>query len=327
MDLEEGTTVMGTLLRVTARAPDSATARSAIEAGMRAVARVDSLMSTYKPDSEVSALGRAAGTGEWIPLSAETVEVLAAALDWARRSGGAFDPTVEPLMEAWGFRSDEPRRPDPAALARARALVGWEGVELDRSGGRARIQRPGGKLDFGAIAKGYALDRAVAAMRGSGALAGMVDLGGNVNVFGRPLSARERWVLGVRHPRATRTLMATVTLDSGSVSTSGDYEQLFEEGGVRYGHVMDPREGAPARGVVAVTAVAPDGMTADALSTLLFVLGPERGKAFLEREFPAGTVSALWARDPGGRELTSGDVVVAGAADRVRLELPPPPAR
>jgi thiamine biosynthesis lipoprotein len=327
VEVERGTTVMGTLLEVTARAPDSAAAQAAAQSGSEAVARVDSLMSNYRPDSELSLLGAAAGTGEWTPLSPETVEVLAASLEWARRSGGAFDPTVEPLMEAWSFRGGEPRRPADDALELAKRAVGWDAVELDSAGGRARLPRGGMKLDFGAIAKGYALDLAAAAMRRAGAVAGMIDLGGQTMVFGAPPPGRDRWVLGIRHPRATRTLMGTIAMDSGSVSTSGDYEQMFEEDGVRYGHVMDPRTGSPARGVVAVTVAGPDGMTADALSTVLFVLGPEEGRAFLDRELPGAPVSVVWVRDAGARELTVDDAVVIGGGPTVELELPPRPTR
>jgi thiamine biosynthesis lipoprotein len=324
VEVELVTQVMGTRLVVTARAPDSATAQRAAQSGSQVVARVDSLMSTYRADSEVSLLAAAAGGGDWISLSRETVEVLAASLDWARRSGGAFDPTVEPLMEAWGFRDTIQTRPSDDALALALRAVGWSKVELDSAGGRARLPVAGMKLDFGAIAKGYALDLAVAEMRAAGALGGMVDLGGQVNVFGTPLSGREAWLLGVRHPRATSTLMGTVAVDSGSISTSGDYEQMFEQDGIRYAHIMDPRTGTPARGMVAVTVAAPSGFTADALSTILFVLGPEEGHAFLDRELPGAPLTVVWVRDPGERELGADDVVSTGSYGRLDLELPRP---
>ncbi len=322
VEVEAASQVMGTFLDVRAWAADSSSAGSAAEAARRAVARVDSLMSTYRDDSEVSALARAAGTGRWTRLSPETLEVLTTALGWARRSGGAFDPTVGPLMTAWGFHGGEPSRPDSAALARAREAVGWQGVEVDTAGRRARLVRPGARLDFGAIAKGYALDRALAAMEAKGASAGYVDLGGNVSVFGPPPRGGDAWVLGVRHPRRPDELMATIRLARGSVATSGDYEQMFVEDGVRYAHIMDPRTGEPARGVVAVTVAAPDGVTADALSTLLYVLGPEEGRAFLDRELPGRGVSALWVRDTGGREVTAADVTVAPGAADVELALP-----
>lgn len=318
VELERATPVMGTLLRLRVDASDSALARRALAGASRAVFRVDSLMSTYKPTSELSALADSARAGAWVALSPETAEVLAASLDWAARSEGAFDPTVGPLMEAWGFHAGTPHLPAPDALARARQVVGWTRVEFDSARSRARLA-VGTKLDFGAIAKGYALDLALAAMRRSGATAGMADLGGNVSVFGAAPDPAG-WVLGIRDPRASEELMGTIAVDSGSVSTSGDYEQQFEVGGVRYGHIMNPPRGEPARGVVAVTVAAPTGIEADALSTLLYVLGSEEGAAFLRREH-LDDVTVVWVRDPGARALTADDVVVTGGG-RVRIELP-----
>lgn len=315
--------VMGTVLHVSAWAADQETAGTAAEAGRAAVFRVDSLMSNYKPDSEISRLNDVAGTGRWTPLSPWTIEVLNAALTWARRSQGAFDPTVGPLMKAWGFFQHEPGRPDPDALVQAEALVGWEGVTVDSTGARARLERSGMQLDFGALAKGFALDRALEAMREAGATSALADLGGNVSVFGTPPGADSLWVLGIRHPRTPGDLMGTVAVRSGSVATSGDYEQMFEDAGVRYSHIMDPTTGEPAQGVVAVTVAADDGMTADALSTLLFVLGPDRGRAFVERYVSDGRVTALWVEDAGDAPLDAGHVrIERGGGVRVHLDLP-----
>ncbi len=316
--------VMGTLLQLSAWASDSATAHAANDAGWQAVARVDSLMSHYRPDSEVSRLSQAAGNGAWADLSGWTVDVLAAALGWAERSGGAFDPTVGPLMDAWGFFEHEPARPDPSRAAAAAALVGYGKVELDETAGRARLAEAGMRIDFGALAKGYALDRALEAMAAAGAAAAMADLGGNVAVRGPGPGEGGAWRMGIRHPRRDGAIMGTLTLAGGAVATSGDYEQMFEADGVRYSHLMDPRRGEPARGVAAVTVAAPDGLTADALSTLLFVLGPDDGRAFLAREGLGDAVTAVWILDGGagaGDDLP-GEVVVHPAAD-VRVEIPP----
>jgi thiamine biosynthesis lipoprotein len=216
-------------------------------------------------------------------------------------------------MRAWGFFDHEPALPDPDALEAARSLVGWRDVTVDTAGARARLERPGMTLDFGALAKGYALDRALAAMRAAGAASGLADLGGNVAVFGpAPEGAETGWRLGVRHPRARGRLMGTVDVTQGSVATSGDYEQMFEASGVRYSHLMDPRTGRPVQGVVAVTVAATDGMTADALSTTLFVLGPEAGRELLRRHAPEA--SALWVRDAGAAELRRSHVVVAAGS-------------
>jgi thiamine biosynthesis lipoprotein len=321
--VERSVPVMGTVLRVVAHATADSVAEAAAEAGRSAVFRVDSLMSHYRPGSDVGRLTSAAGSGAWVSLSGETLEVLQSSLAWAERSGGAFDPTVGPLMRAWGFFDHEPARPTPERLAAVRPLVDWTAVAVEPAEGAARLEREGMSIDFGAIAKGYALDRAMDSMRAAGALAGMVDLGGNVSVFGPPPGGDSVWTVGIRHPRSEAELMGRVAVSAGSVATSGDYQQMFEEDGVRYSHLMDPRTGEPARGVVAVTVAAPGGARADALSTILFVLGPVEGRAFLDEHEP--DVAAVWLMDGGDGEL--GEVVVReGPAARVQMTLPRPPA-
>ncbi|RMH11494.1 MAG: FAD:protein FMN transferase [Gemmatimonadetes bacterium] len=307
--------VMGTMLSVTVRATDSTTARRAVEAARAAVFRVDTLMSTYRADSEVSHLNRTAGSGAWTPLDPWTEQVLRAALHWAGASDGAFDPTVGPLMEVWGFRGPQgPHRPERTELDEARARVDWRAVRLDTLRHAARLERPDMALDFGAIAKGFAVDRAVEAVRRAGAQAAMVDLGGNIGVWGPAPDGAAGWTLGVRHPRRGDDVLATLTLADGAVATSGDYEQSFVENGVRYSHLMDPRSGEPVRGVVAVTVAAPDGITADVLSTALFVLGPDAGRRLLERAFPEGGVTALWVLDDPDGTYEADDLVVVGDA-------------
>ncbi len=309
--------VMGTLVQATALAPDTATARAAVGAAHDAITLADSLMSTWNPGTELSRLNDAAGDGRWIALSPESLEVIRAAIAWAERSDGAFDPTVGPLVRAWGFHGGAGRVPPELELDSLAALVGWRGVELgggETSGGpagAARLAGAGMELDLGAIAKGYAADLAVNAMARAGAVGGMVDLGGQVSVFGPAPDGGAGWPIGVRDPTNPKEILGRVTVDGGSVATSGDYERFFEVDGRRYSHLIDPRSGRPAEGIAQVTVVAPSGMDADALSTTLFVLGPEEGAAFLERWAPDAT--AIWIRTPEGDEIGEGDVVVSGA--------------
>lgn len=307
--------VMGTLFDLEVRAPDEPAARAAARAARAVVSRVDSLMSTYRSDSEISAVNRAAGTGRWVELSPWSWEVLTTSVAWARASRGAFDPTVGPLARVWGFHGGAPGRPSPQVGDSAARLVGWQGIELDSARRRARLAREGARLTFGAIAKGFALDRAAEAMRKAGAVSGQLDLGGNVRVLGAAPTGGGAWLLGVRHPRRPDRLLGTVRVREGSVATSGDTEQFFEEEGIRYSHIMDPRAGRPARGVAQVTVVAASGLAADALSTTLFVLGPEEGRRFLASEAAAELApgaAALWVRDPGAVPVAAGDLLCAG---------------
>ncbi|HSJ14713.1 MAG TPA: FAD:protein FMN transferase [Longimicrobiales bacterium] len=309
--------VMGTFLQARAHAPDSVVARAALRAARQAVFRVDSLMSTYRPESEISHLNARAGTGEWQQLSRESMAVLIASRRAADASGGAFDISVGPLMEAWGFRTPRAGRPDAGALDRARARVGYRGVELDSAGGRARLARPGMAVDLGAIAKGYALDLAGEAMRRAGGTAGMIDLGGNVLVFGAPGPERTAWRIGILDPADRDGTIGTIAVREGSVATSGNYEQFFEWDGVRYSHIMDARTGRPARGTAQVTVVAPGGLQADILSTVLFILGPEAGRPLLEEPLGAGA-AALWVADSAAAG-TAGRIVAGADPGRFRI--------
>lgn len=296
---------MGTLLEVTVWEADSARARAALRQARAAVFQVDTLMSTYHPESELSVANRRAGTDSATVLSPPTAEVLEAALRFARWSGGALDVTAGPLVEAWGFARHVGRIPSPAALASARARVGYGLLEWNPASRALRLPRAGMRLDFGAIAKGFAVDRGVAALRAAGVERGRVDLGGNLRFFGPPPPGG--WEVGLRNPRDPEAAFALVMLDSGAVATSGDYEQFFEAGGVRYSHIFDPRTGWPARGVAGVSVLAPTALEADALSTTLFVLGPEAG-CRLVAHLPG--VEAVWVRDggAGGRIVASGGV-------------------
>lgn len=302
--------VMGTLLRVVVWQPGGEAAAAPVLRAVRgAVVRVDSLMSNYRDDSDVSRVGAAAGSGRWTTVSAETLEVLEAALEYARWSDGAFDPTVGPVVDVWGFYRESGAMPPAAALDSARALVGWRDVEVDVERRRVRLPRAGMRLDFGAIAKGYAVDLALEAAVGAGAERSMVDLGGNIGVVG-DAPAGGAWPLGLRHPREERAF-AVVDVEAGAIATSGDYERFFMHEGIRYAHIIDPRAGWPVRGVASVSVLAPSGVASDVLSTTLFVMGPERGCAALA-SMPG--VAAVWVLAPEpGEEAALLRAVVGGA--------------
>ena len=315
--------VMGTQLRVQAWAREPARASAAAAAARVAVFRIDSLMSIYRPESELSRINRRAGTDSATVVSAETAEVLSAALAYARWSGSALDVTVGPLMDVWGFYRRAGALPAAAALDSAAALVGHERVEFDSTARAVRLPHRGRRLDFGAIAKGYAVDVALAAMQRAGASAGLVDLGGNLGAFGAAPDGKG-WTVGLPDPRRPDDVFALVQMERGAVATSGDYEQFVEIGGVRYSHIMDPRVQRPSRGVASVSVFAPTGMMADALSTALFVLGPETGCRLLAT---LRGVEAVWVRAPapGADALVVGQIVLSdGLAGRIALGLDEP---
>ncbi len=299
--------VMGTMLTVTAWGADTAVLLSGVHAARDSVRLIDSLMSTYRSTSDVSRVNARAG-GPPVHVSPHVIAVLQIARrDW-RLSGGAFDPTVGPLVRAWGFHGTHGRIPSPRVIDSLRALVDFSRVEIDAAASTVRLPVAGMQLDLGGVAKGYALDLARSALDDARVTGGMVDLGGNVLVFGHP-PAGTRWRIGIRHPRAgphgMDRLLGVMAIDSGAVATSGDYEHAYVIDGVRYAHLIDPRSGRPARGVMAATIVAPRGSWSDGLSAALYLVGPVRAMALADS---LGGIGAIVVTDCGDDRVTRLDV-------------------
>ncbi|MFQ5743834.1 MAG: FAD:protein FMN transferase, partial [Acidobacteriota bacterium] len=275
--------IMGTALEITVYRPPAEHEVAVVDlrAGYAAVQEVDRRMSLYRDDSELVLLNSRAGEG-FVPVSPGLYQVLAAAVHYQRASGGAFDATVTPLVQLWGFyRQQGQSVPPPFAIEAELRKVGAGRIEL-QPGHQMVALAPETRVDLGAIAKGYAVDRVVDTLAARGVPAALVNLGGNIGVFGSPPGG-DAWSVGVRHPRPGTALLGNLEIPAGwAVATSGDYERFFEADGRRYSHLLDPRTGWPVQEIMAVTVVAPDGMTADALSTAAFVLGRQEGLALLE---------------------------------------------
>jgi len=267
--------VMGTLATVQVWAHDDGVAIAAVDTAFVVFSAVDSLMSTWNGNSPLSRLN-AAPAGTWVPVGGAVGEVLAAAIAASRRTGGAFDPTVLPLMKLWGFRGGESALPEATTLADALAKVDIEAVAVD--GTRARLAKPGMAVDLGGIAKGYALDCAAAAMVRMGARGGMLDLGGNLLIFGQGPGHE----VGIVDPNEPAVLAVTVPVRAGSVATSGQYERFVTVDGQPYGHILDPRSGWPVPAGLSATVIAPAALLADAMATAVVVLGVQEGLLLLE---------------------------------------------
>lgn len=275
-------TVMGTTFEVTVYRPESEAAQTNddLDAAFVRVTDIDQRMSLYKPDSELVALNAQAGTND-IPLSEPLYDVLSASAFYDELTQGAFDITVQPLVDLWGFyRVRDASVPPQREIAKALQIVGMDRLALDSETPLAALES-GTSVDLGAIAKGYAVDVIVEDLQQRGVSAALVNLGGMVRVFGQP-SGKRLWTIGVRHPRENR-LIGEIRLTGGAVATSGDYDRYFEVDGKRYSHIIDPRTGQPAQELPALTVVAPTALAADALSTAAFVLGPDKGMTLLRR--------------------------------------------
>jgi len=269
---------MGTAGSIILVGSDSVATAAAARAAQDAFARVESLMSNWTTTSEVARINREAAAGP-AHMSDELSAVVAEGMRTWRASDGAFDITVEPLVRAWGFIGGPRRVPSRAESDSARVLVG-SGTQLafDSLAHTLRFRRPGVRIDLGGIAKGYAVDAAAESLRARGVRDALVDISGNMFALGAPAHA-DRWRIGIRDPRDRVPYFARLQLGSREgISTSGKYEQFVAHNGRTYGHIMDPRTGQPADGLISVTVIAPSAMTADAWSTALFVLGPEEAR-------------------------------------------------
>lgn len=292
IEREEARYLMGTVATVRSRAPDPATAQAAVDSAWAAMDRVDRLMSTWREDSDLMRANAGAATAP-VRVDPAVARVVAAALQVAAECDGAFDPTVLPLLRAWGLHGGPPREPDEAELAALRAVTGARFVVVDTVANTISFTRPGVGLDLGGIAKGHALDAARAVMTAAGATAGIVDLGGNLMVFGQ--GEKKVAVVAPDDPTAA---VAMVDVENGAVATSGQYERFVEIEGRRRGHILDPRTGLSVERQGSVTVVAPDARLGDALSTALFVLGPEAGAALVARH--PGVTALFVVEDPAG---------------------------
>ncbi|MGZ5425994.1 MAG: FAD:protein FMN transferase [Thermoanaerobaculia bacterium] len=273
---------MGTALSMTVSAPTRDAALSASEAGVREIERIEALLSTWRDDTPLARLNAAApGVPHEVP--AQLFDLLKRVFEWKKATGGAFNPTVGPLVKVWRLRTGG-RIPDATALARARDASRPDLFTFEESSLRVTRWARAAGIDEGAWGKGWALDRAAAAMREAGALSGLLDLGGQILTFG------EATFIDVASPVERNKTVATLHLKDESVSTSGDSERGVAVHGRRIGHLLDPRTGEPARDFGSVTVVAPTAFVADVLSTAFFVLGPEDGKALSDRLRKTGVV-------------------------------------
>ncbi len=294
--------VMGTDGRFDVRAPHAPAARRMCEPALARLRQIERAMSTYLEDSDVSRLNRLGGQGP-VAVGAETRHVLERSLEFSGLTGGAFDVTYAPLRGLWLEAQQADRLPSERALEAALAAVGHEKLLLGPEG--ARFGAPGMAVDLGGIAKGYAIDAAAGALRAAGASAGIVDVGGDLRLFGLP-EPGGRWKVEVNAPAGVEERVV-LAVPGCAVATSGDYARRFSVAGERFSHIIDPRTGRPVADVPSVTVVAPDAITADALATGLSVLGPADGVALVDSL--AGVECMMTARSDGAevrRHLSRG---------------------
>jgi len=306
---------MGTVVQLTIWSDDEEAAARAAQAVFAEFRRLDEMMTTWTPDSEVSRINAAAG-GKAVVVSDETFAVIARAMEISRLSDGLFDITVGAFGGLWKFDEDMTGElPDPADVKARLKQIGWKDVVLDKKKKSVRLRRKGMKITLGGIAKGYAVDRGAKVLVDAGFTDFIVQAGGDMYVAGKKGTAP--WVVGIRDPRGPRDQsFAVAPIEDHSFSTSGDYERGFVKDGVRYHHILDPRTGQPARTTRSVTVMAKDAFTADAWSKVLFIMGAAQAMPLVEKlpDFEAVFVDA----DNQVR-------VSSGLKDRLKILTPPTP--
>lgn len=266
---------MGTVVRI--KVPlvsgmDETDIRRAMDMAFEEIARAESVFSIFREDSEISAINRL-GPGEKLNISREVYDLIEKSVEYSKKTQGAFDITVKPLVDLWGRAKADRKLPSDDEVKTALLRVGYQYVELDRPGLSISFLRPGMALDMGGVAKGYAVDMAVKSLRESGVGNGIVSAGGDMYCLGRR-SEQRPWRVGIRHPRDKGAIFKEVNVCDEAIDTSGDYEKYFILDGRRYSHIIDPRTGYPVGGDVAsATVIAKDSATADILATSLCVLG------------------------------------------------------
>ena len=297
--------VMGTVAAVSCADPTADTEQlrqTADEIYRDSISR----FSAWTDGSELAKIN-ASGTN-WVAVSEEMAKLVEISIHYAKTSGGAFSPLVSPLLRVWGFgwKATPPDAPpDGETVRKLAATARWENLSLNRPALTLRFTRPDAQLDLGGIAKGYAVDKVWERFRGIGVTNALVDLGGNLRCLGEAAPGRGGWRTAVRDPLspAPGYILGTFLLRPGeAVATSGNYERFVTIAGKRYAHIIDPRTGRPAEGVLSCTVIADTAVAADALSTTLFVLGSNDGKEYLRKHAP--DCAALWVTESGEQILS-----------------------
>lgn len=271
--LEENLDAMGSVFSVTLYGYQQERMEAAVEAAFNEVGRLDRMMSNYRPQSELSEVNRYAGQKP-VRVTPELFDLLATCQDYSRQSEGAFDITVGPLMKVWGFYRGTGKLPAKDEVARSLKKVGYRHVILDKENHAVRFDEPGVELDPGGIGKGYAVDRMVDILKDNGIASALVTAGGSsIYALGSPAGSAQGWEVKIRDPKHPRQTIQDLRLKNESMSTSGNYEKFFVAEGKLYSHIMDPRTGFPAEGVLSVSVIAPTTLESEGWTKPYYILG------------------------------------------------------
>ncbi len=282
--LELSRDAMGSTYSLVLYGTDRETLETAANEALAEVQRLDSELSNYQPDSAWSQVNRWAGERP-VEVSPELFDLLAACLRYSHASEGAFDITVGPLMKVWGFYKGSGHLPEPQKIKFAMESVGYRNIVLNPATHSVRFTRKGVEMDPGGIGKGFAVDQMVKVLRRDGIKIGLVSASGSsMYALGAP-PGEKGWTISIRDPRDEGKTVQDILLKDESLSTSGSYEKFFEADGKIYAHIMDPRTGYPARGMLSVSVIAPLTLDSEAWCKPFFI----NGRAWASQHKPEGT--------------------------------------
>jgi len=279
--IERGCFAMGTVVTISSYGESREHVLDATTKAFDEIRRIDRLMSVYQPSSQLSIVNRSASRKP-VVVDNDLVEIIKYANRYGALTNGEFDITVEPLMELWGFREEETGplpMPTDRELATAIEAVGIKKILVDEKECTISLLNPHCRIDLGGIAVGYSVDRAVKILKAEGIESAFINHSGDVYALGYPENC-EGWEIGIPNPLSPQEMVRTLSLRDRALSTSGNYENFVTYGGNKYGHIMDPRTGHPSSRLLSLSIVSDTSITADALSTGVFVMGIEKGRDF-----------------------------------------------
>lgn len=272
--------LLDTLVEMTVTSFDEQYARKAMSAAYTEMRRVEALLSRYHNDSQIAKINRSAGGVQFISADREVLEILQRSLQYSVITAGLFDITVGPLTDLWGIGTEHEQVPENSELLRILPYVDYKNVEIQEEKG-VRLRYPEMTLDLGGIAKGYSIDRGIEILHRHNIDSALLNAGGDIRCIGEKPEGSP-WRIGIQHPREQSKILGIIELKDSAVATSGDYERYFMHQGTRYHHIVLPATGMPARRCQSVTILAGTAERADVLATAVFLMGPERGRTFIE---------------------------------------------
>lgn len=268
--------LMGTIVEITLKKDDPETANAAF----KEIEKLEKSLSLYREDSDVSKINQNAGKGA-VKVSSEVIDVVEAAIKIAKLSNSAFDPTIG-SFKVWDFSKESVQVPSKKEIQEKLSLVDYKAITLDKEKSLVGLKKKGMRLDLGGVAKGYIVGKAMDALKKNGMEWAIIRAGGDMMIYDKN-NSNEPFTIGIQHPRIKDRLIGKLKVRNGAIATSGDYERFFIKNGVRYHHIIDPKTGFPANKTQSVTIVSTDPTLADALSTAIFVMGPEKGMELVKK--------------------------------------------